>query len=239
MKLFSLDSPLIRVLNKVADLLWLNLLTLICCLPIVTVGASLTAMNYMALKIVRNEECYITRGFFKSFRENFRQATLIWLILALLTVVLTADFLIIGGENQTGFEKVLWGFLMAAAIMVAATATFVFPVLAKFENTVFRTLKNGFIISLMQFPKTILMIVAYAIPPVLFLTVPQVMPLCLMFGFTVPAWISAKLYNKFFKRLEEQSIAANPPEEKEDGQEDERIFKDELDPALADKDVIH
>lgn len=239
MKLFNLDSPLMRALNKVADLLWLNVLTLICCLPIVTVGASLTAMNYMALKIVRNEECYITRGFFKSFKENFKQATLIWLILVLLAVVLTADFLIIGGENQTTFGKILWGILTAAALMVAATATFVFPVLAKFENTVFRTLRNGFMISLMQFPKTILMIVVYAVPPVLFLILPPAMPLCLMFGLALPAWVSAKLYNKFFKRLEEQSMAANPPEEKEDGQEDERIFKDELDPALADKDVIH
>ena len=73
MKFFDLDSPLMQVLNKVADLLWLNILTLICCIPIVTAGASLTAMNYMALKIVRNEECYITKGFFKSFKQNFKQ----------------------------------------------------------------------------------------------------------------------------------------------------------------------
>ena len=81
MKIFDLDSPLMQFLNKMADLLWLNILTFICCIPIVTIGASLTAMHYMALKMVRNEECYITRGFFKSFKENFRQATLIWLLL--------------------------------------------------------------------------------------------------------------------------------------------------------------
>lgn len=73
MKIFDLDSPLMQVLNKVADLMWLNVLTLICCIPIFTAGASLTAMNYMALKIVRGEECYITRGFFKSFKMNFKQ----------------------------------------------------------------------------------------------------------------------------------------------------------------------
>ena len=67
MKFLNLDSPLMQGLGKMADLMWLNVLTLICCLPIVTIGASLTAMNYMALKIARNEECYITRGFFKSF----------------------------------------------------------------------------------------------------------------------------------------------------------------------------
>ena len=65
MKFFNLDSPVMQALGKMADLMWLNILTLICCIPVVTAGASLTAMHYMALKIVRNEECYITKGFFK------------------------------------------------------------------------------------------------------------------------------------------------------------------------------
>lgn len=239
MKLFSLDSPLMQALNKVADLLWLNVLTLLCCLPIVTVGASLTAMNYMALKIARNEECYITRGFFKSFRENFKQATIIWLILLLVTAVLAADFFIMSGGADTGFGKVLWGIIMAVALMVACTMLYVFPVLAKFDNSVFRTLKNAILISLMQFPKTVIMLVAYAAPPVLFFLVPPAMPLCMLFGLSLPAWISAKLYNKFFKKLEDQVLAANPPAEQEGGaEEDERIFRDELDPVLADKDTI-
>ena len=64
MKLFNLDSPLMQFLNKVADLMWLNVLTLICCIPIVTVGPALTALHYMALKIARDEECYIARDYF-------------------------------------------------------------------------------------------------------------------------------------------------------------------------------
>jgi len=225
-----------QALNKVADLLWLNVLTIICCLPIVTIGASLTAMNYMALKIARNEECYITRGFFKSFRENFRQATVIWLILLLVIVVLGTDYLIMRGSENTGFVKVFWGILGAVALMAASTAVYVFPVLARFDNTVPRTLKNAFMISLMQFPKTIVMLVAYAIPPFLFFTVVPVMPLCLMFGLSLPAWISAKLYSKFFKKLEDKVLAENPPEKGEgEPEEDERIFKDELDPVLTDK----
>lgn len=238
MRIFSLDSPLMQALNKVADLLWLNVLTLICCLPIVTVGASLTAMNYMALKIARNEECYITKGFFKSFKENFKQATVIWLMLLVIIAVLAADYLLVGGTPETTFEKILWGVIGAVVLMVAATTIYVFPVLAKFENTVLRTVKNAFMISLMQFPKTIVMAIAYAAPPLLFFTVVQAMPLCLMFGLSAPAWISAKLYNKFFKKLEDQILAANPPKEQEEGdQEDERIFKDELDPVLADKET--
>ena len=95
MKIFDLDSPLINVLNKMADLMWLNILTLICCIPIITAGAAFTSMHYVALKIVRNEESYITRSFFKSFKTNFRQATLIWLMILLIAAVLGGDYYII------------------------------------------------------------------------------------------------------------------------------------------------
>ncbi|MCM1190367.1 MAG: DUF624 domain-containing protein [bacterium] len=236
MKFLNLDSPLMQGLGKMADLMWLNVLTLICCLPIVTVGASLTAMNYMALKIARNEECYITRGFFKSFKENFKQATLIWLILLLVTAVLVGDFIIMRTSGME-FGTLFRGVIMAIALLVVFTALYVFPVLAKFENTVFRTIKNAFMMSVMQFPKTLLMIILYLIPIAVFIFVIQLMPLSLLFGLSAPAWCSAKLYNKLFKKLEDQITEANAPAQPEEETEDERIFKDELDPALIDTDV--
>lgn len=136
MKFFDLDSPLMQVLNKVADLLWLNILTLICCIPIVTAGASLTAMNYMALKIVRNEECYITKGFFKSFKQNFRQATAIWLLFLLAVLVLAGDFYIVKNSGIE-FNIVIKVVIGIVALILTFTWMFVFPVLAKFDNTVF------------------------------------------------------------------------------------------------------
>ncbi|MCM1024973.1 MAG: DUF624 domain-containing protein [Roseburia sp.] len=236
MKFLNIDSPLMQGLGKMADLMWLNVLTLICCIPIVTIGASLTAMNYMALKIARNEECYITKGFFKSFKENFRQATLIWLILFVVMLVLVGDFFIMRSSGIE-FSNIFRGVLIAIALLVVFTALYVFPVLAKFENTVFRTIKNAFMMSVMQFPKTILMMILYLIPLAVFLFVIQLMPLSLLFGLSAPAWCSAKLYNKLFKRLEDQITAANDPAEPEEAGEDERIFKDELDPVLAEGDA--
>ena len=237
MKFLNLDSPLMQGLGKMADLMWLNVLTLICCLPIVTIGASLTAMNYMALKIARNEECYITRGFFKSFKENFRQATVIWLIFLVVILILAGDFAIIKSSGVE-FGDIFQGIFIAISVLVLFTLMYVFPVLAKFENTVFRTIKNAFLMSLMQFPKTILMIILYVIPVVVFFYVIQLMPLALLFGLSLPAWISAKLYNKFFKKLEDQILSESAPDgETGEPEEDERIFKDELDPALADKQI--
>ena len=66
-RIFDMDSPVMRFLGRLADLMILNLVTLLCCLPVVTIGASLTAMHYVLLKMVRNEESYIVRSFFKSY----------------------------------------------------------------------------------------------------------------------------------------------------------------------------
>lgn len=237
MKFLNYDSPLMQGLGKMADLMWLNILTLICCVPVVTIGASLTAMNYMALKIARNEECYITRGFFKSFKENFRQATLIWLIFFVLILILLGDFFIMRNSGME-FNVIFRGILFAFTLLTIFTGMYVFPVLAKFENTIFRTIKNAFLMSLMQFPKTILMIILYLIPVIIFFFVMQLLPISLLFGLSVPAWCAAKLYNKLFRKLEDQIMAAaGPAAEPGEAEEDERIFRDELDPTLADSDT--
>ena len=126
MKIFDLDSPLMNVLNKMADLMWLNILTLICCIPVITAGAALTSMHYVALKIVRNEESYITRSFFKSFKTNFRQATLIWLLLMLVAAILGGDYYIITKSGMQ-FSQVLVVLIMAAGVLVICTSLYVFP----------------------------------------------------------------------------------------------------------------
>lgn len=236
MRFLELDSPLMQGLNKLGDLLWLNILTLVCCIPIVTIGPSLTAMSYVVLKIARNEEGYITRSFFKSFKANLKQGIIIGLILIFVLLVLAGDFFII---NYSGleFNSIMRSILLAILFFVLFTSMFVFPVLAKFENTVFNTIKNAFLIGIAQLPKTILMMVLFAVPPVLFVFVPQVIPLVFLFGITLPAWASAKLYSKFFQKLEDKYVEDHPSEEvgaEEAEAEDDRIFKDELDPGLQD-----
>ena len=232
MRLFNLDSPLMQALNKVADLMWLNILTLICCIPVITVGPALTALHYVALKIVRDEECYITRDFFKSFKLNLRQGIAIWLIELVIIVLLVGDFLILQ-NNEIAFGEPMRVILLVVAVLILFIFTFAYPVLAKFDNTVMRTLKNALLIGILQFPKTILMLIVSVIPVVLFVVAPQILPIVFLFGFSAPAWVAAKLYNKFFKKLENEMKG-----EDADGQEagteeaDERIFKDELDESL-------
>lgn len=236
MKFFDLDSPLMQILNKVADLMILNLLTVLFCIPVITVGPALTAMHYVALKMARNEECYIARDFFKSFRLNLRQGIVLWLIELFIILVLAGDFLILN-QMDISFGKVLRIVLIVIAVVAMFTFMFVFPVLAKFDNPVLRTVRNAFFIGILQFPKTILMMILSVVPLGLFLLFPQITPIIFLFGLTVPAWLSAKLYSGYFKRLEDQiteaAATANPPAEGGAPEEDERIFKDELDESLV------
>ncbi len=231
MKFFSMDSPLMQGLSKMADLMWLNVLAVLCCIPIVTVGASMTALHYMVLKLARNEEGYITRGFFNSFKRNFKQATIIWLIQLAVTIVLVVDFYVMS-QAQNNLHMVWQVLIMIVVVMVVLTSTFVYPVLAKFDNSTIKTIKNAFFMSLLQLPKAILMILMSLVPIVLLLIAPSITPFVLMFGVSIPAYLFAKLYDKFFQKLEDNINAANAPEEAEEV-EDERIFKDELEPALS------
>ncbi len=238
MKIFDIDSPLMQALSKVADLVLLNLLTLACCLPVITIGPALTALNHMALKIARNEEVYIARGFFKSFKENFRQGVLIWLLFLALGAVLVCDYFILL-DSKTRYASVMLVLVLVAAAFVIFTFLYTFPVLARFHNTIKATLKNAFMISVAQFPKTILMFVMYLIPVLVFLNFFQLIPFVLFFGLSVPAWGSAKLYNKFFKKLEDSYWERHKNDAGEEGQADEeedvRIFRDELDETLQDR----
>lgn len=229
MRLFNLDSPVMRALGKVADLMWLNVLTMICCIPVITIGPSLTAMHYMALKIVRDEECYITKGFLKSFKENFWQGMVIGILMIAVFLVLVGDFVLLRNP-ELNFSRFLQIVITIIAVLFVFTILYVYPVLAKFSNTTGRTIKNAFLMSIMQFPKTLLMIVIWALPPFLLWFTLRTVPIVFLFGMSGPAWLCAHLYNKFFKKLEDQVMAENPPEGMPD--EDEHIFSDELDESL-------
>ncbi len=207
-KLFNLDSPLMMFLSKMADLMILNVITLLLCIPVITAGDAMTALYYMTLKIVKGEETYIVRGYFKSFKENFKQATLIWILALVVGLILVGDFIILGGTTQT-FGKVLKVLIMVIAVVYVFAMTYMFPVLSRFDNTIKNTIRNAFLMSVLSFPRTILMIVINALPMVLLILVPQTTPFVIMFGFAVPAYLCSMQFKKIFSRYE--------PEEEEEG----------------------
>ena len=215
-KLFNLDSPVMRALNKMADLLWLNVLTLLLCIPVITGGAAITAMHYNLLKLVRGDEGYITRSFFKSFKDNFVQSTILWLICLAVFGLLGADVYLVL-INPGVFPRIMLYLMLAVLFLVYMIFQYIFPLQSRFENPVRRTLKNSAILAIANLPKTLAMTVITIAPALIFYLIPQATPLVLMFGFTAPGYVCALMYSPIFKKFE-------PEEETEYGYDGEPEF---------------
>lgn len=203
-KFFDMDSPVMRFLNRLGDLMIMNILMIICCIPVITAGAAFTAMHYVLLKIVRGEEGYLLRGFFKSFKENFKQATAIWLLMLLVIAVYVGDALIFRYSGMT-FPKPVVVIVMAVAVMLAMMAVYVFPLQARFDNSLKNTLKNALILAFANLPRTLLMIGCYLLPFVIAYFSTYALLFVFMFGISAPAYGAVWIYSGIFKKLEPET----------------------------------
>lgn len=221
---FNVDGPFISGLTKVADVFILNLLLILCSLPIFTFGAAYTAMHYVTLKMVKDEDCYIAKSFFKSFKQNFKQSTIIWLIMLLIGFVLYFDLRVMNGEYadivsiSDSFKKVMSVLLMAATVFYTFTIVYVFPVLARFDNSVKNTMRNALLMSIKHFPYT-LAIILITFAPLIFI---YLSPRALILVFVIFGLI-AYCNSFFFVKIFEQYM---PKEEIKSDEEFEVVMEE-------------
>lgn len=199
--MFKLDSPLMTFLGRVCDIMILNVLVIVFSIPIFTAGAAITAAYSVAYKMVKNEESYIVKGFWKAFKENFKQSTVIWLIFLAVFMILFFDYRIIFFSEVELNKLVQYGVLAVTAI-IAMGFSFVFPIQARFSNTVKNTIKNAFLMAISHLPSAILFVVSYAVPVLLFYFLPQILPVILMLGCGLLPYLKSFLFLKIFKKYE-------------------------------------
>ena len=201
-RFFSMDNKFFTFMNKVADLCILNIICLVCCIPIVTAGASITAMYYVTLKMVRNEEAYIVRSFFKSFKDNFKQATIINLIMIAVGAVLYLDLNV--DKNMPGSAgQIFHVIFMAFVIIYSVLFLYVYPILARFYNTIRNTIKNALFMAIRHLPYTVVMVLIGLCPLLLlFIGSYQIQStlfaLFLVMGFGVIAYCNSFFLVKIF-----------------------------------------
>lgn len=202
MKFLSYDSPFGQLLLKLCYACYLNLLWFICCIPIFTIGASTTALYYTTLKIAREEDCSLTRMFFRAFRENFRQSTVLWLILFAIGLLLAGDGYIVYHlrASSTGVPAVMWTLILALLIVAAVAYVivlfFAFPLVASVSNTNWAMLKNSFFIGTHYLFCTILV---FAVHFAMFFAVVRIFTPLIIFGEGVCALISSYLMSKVLR----------------------------------------
>ena len=144
MKLFSMDGKFLSGFNKVTDLVTLNLLWILCCIPIVTIGASTSALYQVSMQIAEDRDSYITRSFFQAFRENFKQATIVWLATLIVGAVLISDMFIVSHFFASSGMSVILGLLFVICVLLFAGSLYFFPVIAYFRNSTKKIFTNSF-----------------------------------------------------------------------------------------------
>ena len=199
-KLFDLDNPIMQALSKIADLMILNVLVLVSSLPIITIGAAQTGLYY-AIGRRNNQTGHIWKDYWGAFRSNFKQATLLWLIF-LGSGALGAAVILLHSYAQTSISGVALIILSAVSLLWLGALTWVFPLQSKFQNTLINTFRNAIRCTVIEFPKTIIMIVLTILPLVLYFGIPTAFavfcPVLLIVWFSCVASINLSLMKKVF-----------------------------------------
>lgn len=211
-RLFSPDNPVMQFISKIFDLVVLNLIFILGCVPVVTIGASISALYYVSLKMVRGEDPYIWRNFWKAFRQNFKQSTIVWLLSLLVFAVLGMDFYIINSQD-TALFAVIRVCLWAVCIFLASMFLYIFPVISHFVCTLGQALKNAALMTIGHLPFTVLLLALHGI--IIFLSTLSVKSFALVVvlsgicGFSVVAFTACIIFDRIFKKYEPEEAPSS------------------------------
>ena len=198
--LFNYNGYIFSTLSKIGDLVILNLVTLVFCIPIVTIGPTLTAAHYAALKIKRNEN-YVLNNFWKSFKENFKQSTLIGLILLSASIIPIGIVIATVGINDF-LVSLIRGIMVVVSIFSLFVSIWIYPLQSKFSNTITMTLKYSVAICFKYLFRTIFMAIIYLLSFLTPLIQEKLLCYAIIFGLSLPIYLSAVMYDKLFEQIE-------------------------------------
>ncbi|MFI3171183.1 MAG: YesL family protein [Eubacteriales bacterium] len=215
---FSMDNKVFIFLGRLVDLFLLNILFVITCIPIITIGAAITAMYDVTLRMVKDEESYIMKGYLKAFRSNFKQSTIMWIGVLILGVVLLCDMMITNANSGT-----VWTGLHIAAfattIWLWIITAYIFPLQAKFVNTCKNTLRNACFMAVKHLPTTLAVVILNSVIIVCAIyngyTLLYGFAAYTMIGFAVIAYLNSVMLVRVFEQYYDNVI----PEEDTELQE--------------------
>ncbi len=204
MNLLNEDNIVHIFLNKIGDIVLANLLFILCSIPLVTIGPSLTALYHCMLRTVKDNNNGTIKTFFRAFKENFVQSLIIWLLIVAAGFVLITNMLFLMENNGAVSQILLYGSCAALALLIIFTL-YIFPVIAAFANTLRALSRNAFLLAFIHFPTTLAMAVISLLPMYMTYQDVKLMPLyacCwFFFGFGLTAFINSCLLYRFFRKL--------------------------------------
>lgn len=203
--LLNLDSPLLKFLSRAVDLVVLNFLFLLCCIPIITIGASITALYAVLMKVVRDEDKHIVKSFLSSFIKNFFQSTIVWIIMLAAGSLFLVNFLLLG--NLSGVPKVFFlSTLILFGFVYFCSLFFSFPYIARYEDTIKKSILNSLLIGLSNIHYLLLMSM-FTVVPIIFVLSSSIGFLSGLYfgtfgGFALIAFVNSFIIKRAFSKYE-------------------------------------
>lgn len=201
-----MDGPLMRFLDRLADMIGVSLLWLLCSLPLVTLGASTAGLYTVALQ---EADSGVVKPFFKGFKSSFKKATVAELIFLTLGIALAFDLRILGGVDA-GWVQIPKILTWIVVVLLLIVLVYTFPLLAEFEQTLSQTLKNALLLGLSNLPATVLLLLLHVLPVVaIFLNpgmfVNYALPILTFMGAGVISTLCAWLLKRVFAKYQEKT----------------------------------
>ncbi len=207
------NSPVIAFLNKMTDLILLNILWIICCIPVVTAGAATTAAYYVSITSIRCGDGYVVKRFFTSFRKNFCQITPVWIGILISGFILAADMLF-WYRLGSGFAKIMFIISAVVVFLLLIWVLWIFPVFAKLEGRTRELLKNAAAFAIGYFPYTVIVLIITGVVIYANLVSLVANSIMLFIGFALLSYIkSFFFYRVFMNHIDEKYDDFDRPEE--------------------------
>lgn len=194
------DNRFFQFMSRLGDLVMLNLIFIVSCIPIITIGAAISALHTMIDKMSRGHESYIIRGYLQYLKDNFKNSTLMWFVYLFGGIFLLAGGVYLAKNGSSNS----WLFIPYTFVTMIFLFSFLysFALQAIFINTAGQILKNSLLTALRHLPYTLLLGVISYLPPCISFLLPDFLPVTLTYwlliGFSFSAWVCGFIYRKIF-----------------------------------------
>lgn len=203
-KFFDYEGGVWKFFGRLGDLIMLNIMFLVFSAPIITIGASKTALYAVTKKMAKNEEGYIAKEFLRYFKENFKRSTAIWLIYLVASIIPIIDLYACSFMGDGAFTTFCRTVMMITLLVFTITMIYALVLQSTFENTLKNTLKNGLLMGIGHFPLTISIVLIEFFPliAIFFFTkyIGMLITITLGFGFALCALINSYIFNRIFEK---------------------------------------
>lgn len=201
------ENGFFSFMNRLGDIFFLNLLFILTCLPVITIGPALTALYSISLKMAKGQEGYVIRGYIKAFKDNLRQGLIVGIVLEIIIFVLAYDAWALL-HSSAGYSSIGFLVTIAALVFIVMVIQYVFALIARYENGIKNTVRNAVLLAVSKLPYTLILVLLAVLPAVLVYFSMYALIYVIFGGFSVSALLQGKILNRVFEAVE-NSLADN------------------------------